>query len=116
MILAGSPRVYLATRPVDFRKGLAGLALVVQGVLGHDPFSGAIYVFRSKRGDRLRLVAWDRTGLLMVHKQLEGGAFHWPKPADGVIRLSPAQFAALFEGLDWKAVLPERRRRPRLAG
>jgi transposase len=62
--------VYLATRPVDFRKGLAGLALVVQGALGHDPFSGAIYVFRSKRGDRLRLVAWDRTGLLMVHKQL----------------------------------------------
>lgn len=108
--------MYLATRPVDFRKGLAGLALVVQGVLGHDPFSGAIYVFRSKRGDRLRLVAWDRTGLLMVHKHLEGGAFHWPKPADGAIRLSPAQFAALFEGLDWKAVLPERRRRPRLAG
>lgn len=117
MILPGGiARACLATRPVDFRKGHAGLALIVQSVLGHDPCSGAVHLFRSKRGDRLRRLVWDRTGLVLVHKALEGGAFHWPKPSDGVIRLSPAQVAALFEGIDWRAVRAERRPRPRLAG
>lgn len=116
MILPGGKvRVWLATRPVDFRKGHDGLSAVVQETLGHDPHCGAVFVFRSKRGDRLKLLVWDQTGLVMVYKRLEGGAFHWPKPADGVIRLSPAQFSALFEGLDWKAVRAERRRRPQLA-
>jgi transposase len=112
----GIARVYLATRPVDFRKGHAGLSLIVQSVLGHDPYSGAVFLFRSKRGDRLKCLVWDQTGLILIYKKLEGGAFHWPRPADGVIRLSPAQFAALCEGIDWRAVRAERRRRPRLAG
>lgn len=82
MILPGGiNRAYLATRPVDFRKGL------VQSVLGHDPCNGAIYLFRSKRGDQLKCLVWDQTGLVLVYKKLEGGAFHRPKPADGVIRL-----------------------------
>ena len=113
---AGITRAYLATRPVDFRKGHAGLALIVQSVLGHDPYSGALFLFRSKRGDGVKCLIWDQTGLVLVYKKLEGGAFHWPKPSDGVLRLSPAQFSALFEGLDWRAVRAERRRRPRLAG
>ena len=117
MILPGGKcRVCLATRPVDFRKGHAGLSMIVQSVLGHDPFGGAVFVFRSKRGDQLKCLVWDGSGLVLIYKKLEGSAFHWPKPSDGVIRLSPAQFAALFEGLDWKAVRSERRRRPRLAG
>ncbi|WP_031323773.1 IS66 family insertion sequence element accessory protein TnpB [Rhodobacter capsulatus] len=94
----------------------AGLALVVQNVLGHDPYNGAVYLFRSKRGDQLKCLVWDQTGLILIYKKLEGGAFAWPKPADGVIRLSPAQFAALFEGVDWRAVRAERRQRPQLAG
>ena len=112
MILPGGKyHVYLATRPVDFRKGHAGLSLVVQTVLGHDPYSGAVFIFRSKRGDRAKILVWDQTGLVLVYKHLEGGSFHWPRPADGVIKLTPAQFSALFEGLDWKAVRAERRRR-----
>lgn len=117
MILPAGPwRVYLATRPVDFRKGHAGLSLIVQEALGHDPFSGAIFVFRSKRGDAMKCLVWDQTGLVLVYKKLEGGAFRWPTPADGTIRLSPAQFSALFEGIDWRAVRAERRPRPRRAG
>jgi transposase len=118
VILAGGGpyQIYFATRPVDFRKGHAGLSLIVQEVLGRDPFSGAIYVFRSKRGDQLKCLVWDQTGLVLVYKKLEGGAFRWPKPSDGMIRLSPAQFSALFEGIDFRAVRAERRRRPRLAG
>ncbi|PQO21816.1 hypothetical protein C2I36_16345 [Rhodobacteraceae bacterium WD3A24] len=53
---------------------------------------------------------------MLIYKKLEGGAFQWPTPSDGMIRLSPAQFSALFEGIDWRAVRAQRRRRPRLAG
>ena len=117
MIAAAGPlRVYVATRPVDFRKSHDGLAAAVQEMSGLDPFSGAVFVFRSKRADRLKLLVWDRTGLVLVHKRLEGGGFVWPQVRDGVMKMSPAQFAALFEGLDWRLVRPERVRRPRLAG
>ena len=109
-------RVYVATRPVDFRKGHDGLALAVQEMLGLDPFSGAVFVFRSKRADRIKVLVWDRTGLVLVHKRLEGARFVWPQVRDGVMRMTPAQFAALFEGLDWRLVRPERRRRPQIAG
>lgn len=112
----GRLRVYVATRPVDFRKGHDGLAAVVQDRLGLDPFSGAAFVFRSKRADRIKVLVWDRTGLVLLHKRLEGTRFVWPQVRDGVMRLSPAQFAALFEGLDWRLVRPERARRPQLAG
>jgi transposase len=112
----GALRVYVATRPVDFRKGHDRLAAVVQEMFGLDPFSGAVFVFRSKRADRIKVLVWDRTGLVLVHKRLEGGGFVWPQVRDGVMRMSPAQFAALFEGLDWRLVRPERARRPQLAG
>lgn len=117
MILAGGAvRVYVATRPVDFRKGHDGLCAVVQETLGLDPFCGAIFVFRSRRADRIKVLVWDQTGLVLAHKRLEGGTFAWPSIADGVMRLTPAQFAALFEGLDWRRVRAERRMRPRSAG
>ena len=116
MILpSGRVQIYVATRPIDFRKGHDGLAAVVQQTLGLDPFSGAIFVFRSKRADRIKVLVWDQTGLVLAHKRLEGGSFAWPKVRDGVMRLSPAQFAALFEGLDWRRVRSERRPRPRVA-
>ena len=112
----GELKVYVATRPVDFRKGIDGLALAVQEMFGLDPFCGAAFVFRSKRADRIKVLVWDRTGMVLVHKRLEGAMFVWPQVRDGVMRMSPAQFAALFEGLDWRLVRPERRRRPQLAG
>jgi transposase len=109
-------RVYIATQPVDFRKGIDGLALAVQEMLGQDPFSGAIFVFRSKRADRVKVLAWDQTGMVLVHKRLDAGKFVWPAVRDGVMRLSAAQFAALFEGLDWRLVRPVPARRPQVAG
>ena len=60
----GQLRVYVSTRPVDFRKGIDGLALAVQEVMGLDPFCGAAFVFRAKRADRLKIVLWDRTGMV----------------------------------------------------
>jgi transposase len=112
----GELKVYVATRPVDFRKGIDGLALAVQEMFGLDPFCGAAFVFRSKRADRIKVLVWDRTGMVLVHKRLEGAKFVWPQVRNGVMKISPAQFSALFEGLDWRLVRPERRRRPQLAG
>ena len=69
-----------------------------------DPFDGAIYVFRAKRADRVKLVFWDGTGVCLFAKRLEEGEFRWPKIEDGVMRLSAAQLSALLEGLDWRRV------------
>jgi transposase len=66
-----------------------------------DPFSGVVVIFRSKRADRLKIVTWDGSGLVLVWKRLEHSAFRWPPITDGVMRLSPSQMAALFDGMDW---------------
>ena len=113
---SGSVRVLIATRPVDFRKGAEGLAALVRDVMGADPFDGAVYVFRAKRADRVKLVFWDGTGVVLVSKRLEDGEFRWPKIEDGVMRLSAAQFSALLEGLDWKRVRAKETPAPALAG
>ena len=101
-------KVLVATKPVDFRKGMNGLAALVQEQLKADPFSGTIYCFRSKRADRVKLVFWDGTGLCLFAKRLEGDKFRWPRIEDGVMRLSAAQLAALIEGLDWVRVRARR--------
>ena len=100
----GAVQVMIATKPVDFRKSADGLAALVRESLAADPFSGAVYVFRAKRADRIKLVFWDGTGLCLFAKRLEDGIFCWPKIADGVMHLSAAQLSALLEGLDWRRV------------
>ncbi len=102
-------RVLLATRPVDFRKGSHGLAALAAEVLGEDPFSGAVIVFRSKRADRIKILVWDGSGLVLVWKRLSAGAFRWPPVVDGVMKLSALEFAALFDGLDWTRVQATKR-------
>ena len=105
-------RVLVATKPVDFRKGMDGLAAYVEQQLQADPFSGVVYVFRSKRADKVKLLFWDQTGLVLVTKRLEDGRFRWPSIQDGVMRLSPAQLSALLEGLDWSRMHMRRVRSP----
>jgi transposase len=115
MVPEGSLRVFVALTPVDFRKGHDGLAAIAQQILRLDPFSGAAFVFRSKRADRIKVLIWDGTGLVLMHKRLESAAFVWPQVRNGVLRMTPAQFAALFEGLDWRMVRPASERRPQSA-
>ena len=88
--LSGTVRVLVATKPVDFRKGAEGLAALVREQMHADPFSGAVYVFRAKRADRVKLVYWDGTGVCLFAKRLEDGKFRWPNVQDGVMRLSAA--------------------------
>jgi transposase len=94
-------RVLVATKPVDFRKGGDGLAALVREALAEDPFSGTIFVFRSKRADRVKLLAWDGSGLVLFWKRLEQGAFRWPPISDGMMRLTASQLTALVDGMDW---------------
>ncbi len=100
----GTVRVMVATKPVDFRKGAEGLAALVREEMKSDPFSGAVYVFRAKRADRVKLVFWDGTGVCLFAKRPEDGAFRWPNIQDGVVHLTAAQLSALLEGLDWRRV------------
>ena len=108
----GTVRVMVATKPVDFRKGMEGLAALVREAMGADPFCGTVYVFRAKRADRVKLIFWDGTGMVLVAKRLEDGKFRWPRVQDGVMRLSAAQLSALLEGLDWSRVHARRVTRP----
>ena len=91
MVPEGSLRVFVALEPVDFRKAHDGLAVITQQVLGLDPVCGAAFVFRSKRADRIKVLIWDGTGLVLMHKRLESSAFVWPQVWNGVLRMTPVQ-------------------------
>jgi transposase len=109
-------RVLVATEPVDFRRGMDSLAALVETHLHETPFGGDVFVFRSRRrADRLKLLVWDGTGLVLVTKRLEGRHFTFPPIRDGVCVLSPLQMAMLLEGLDWASAAPKAVRRPRRA-
>ena len=95
-------RVYLACGVTDLRKGITGLAAAAQRVLKQNPASGAVFAFRGRRGDRIKLLYWDGRGFCLSYKLLERGYFPWPSPADGAIRLTSAQLAMLWEGIDWR--------------
>jgi transposase len=108
-------RVLVATKPVDFRKGANGLAALIKDEMKADPFSGVVYVFRAKRADRIKLLYWDGTGVVLMAKTLEQGVFRWPKLQDGAMRLTPTQLSALLDGLDWARVYSPRRTRAPVA-
>ena len=109
-------KVHLAFGYTDMSKGIDGLAMLVQGVLRQDPFSGHLFVFRGRRANLIKIVFWDGTGLCLFTKRLEQGVFLWPSNVDpgGTQALSTEQQAMLIDGVDWRA--PERRWRPAVAG
>lgn len=110
--LPPSVRVFVATQPVDGRKGADSLAALIRSGLSHDPLSGHLYVFFSKRCDRVRVVYWDRNGYAMWTKRLERGRFHPTFSSDGRLStstLEAAELALLVEGIDLQGA----KRRPR---
>ena len=110
-------RVFVATQPIDFRKGVHGLvALVAEGLAG-EPYGGDVFVFRSKRSDRLKILAFDGTGIVLATKWLEQGSFAWPPVRVGTMRVTGAQLAMLIEGLsEWSRVVPKAVQRPTKVG
>ena len=107
-------RVFVSTRPVDFRTGVHGLTALVATALGGAPYSGDVFVFRAKRKDRLKLLFFDGSGMVLATKWLEENGFAWPPIEDGAMSLTPTQFAMLFDGLsEWMRVAPSQVKRPR---
>jgi len=103
-------RVWLAAGVTDMRRGFDGLAAIVQDALHEDPFSGHVFVFRGRRGDRIKVLWWSGDGMCLFAKRLEEGRFVWPTAESGSVHLSPAQLSMLLEGIDWRR--PKRTQRP----
>jgi transposase len=96
-------QVWLVAGATDMRKGFDGLAALVQTALSAQPFSGHVFVFRGKRGDRIKLLWFSGDGLNLFYKRLERGKFIWPQAIKGSVHLTPAQLSMLLEGIDWGA-------------
>lgn len=110
--LPPSVRLFVATQPVDGRKGADSLMVLVRDVFHHDPLSGHLFIFFSRRCDRVRVVYWDRSGFAMWSKRLERGRFRPTFSADGELganAIEAAELALIVEGID----LSGARRRPR---
>ena len=96
-------RIWMGTAPVDLRRSFDGLAEQVRQHLHNDPLSGHVFVFRNKRGDRIKLLYWDEDGFVIVYKRLEKGTFRWPATTAGQpsVALRAAELAMLLDGIDW---------------
>jgi transposase len=113
MIALGSEaRVFVATQPVDFRKGVHGLVAMVADGLGGNPYCGDVFVFRSKRRDRLKILVYDGSGIILATKWLEDGGFTFPPVRDGALVLTATQLSVLVAGLDWTKVARKAVSRP----
>jgi len=111
--LPAGTRIWIAAGATDMRCGFDGLAAIVQNTLELDPFCGHIFVFRGRRGDRVKLLWWSGDGLCLLAKRLEQGRFVWPAADNGSVCLTNAQLSMLLEGIDWRR--PQRTRTPILA-
>ena len=92
--------MFLATEPADMRKGFDGLIGLVQAELDEDPFSGALFVFRNRRGNRAKILLWVPSGFWLYCKRLEKGRFRFPEVDGPVVTVDPTDLALLLEGID----------------
>ena len=95
----GAEHIYIACGYTDLRKGIDGLALLVQKHFELDPFSSSLFLFCGKRNDRIKALYWEGDGFVLLYKRLEKGKFQWPKNAEAVRQLTPQEFLWLMEGL-----------------
>ena len=95
-------QIWIAVAPVDMRRGLDGLSMIVQQSLGHPPCAGSAFIFRNRAGNRLRLLLWDGNGVWLCQRRLHQGSFVWPKAGDAVFAISQEQLQWLVAGVDWQ--------------
>ncbi|MFZ5719125.1 MAG: IS66 family insertion sequence element accessory protein TnpB [Pseudomonadota bacterium] len=112
--LPGGVRVWIATGHTDMRKGMQGLARLVQEQLKRDPHAGDLYVFRGRAGGLIKVLWRDGIGMSLYAKRLERGRFVWPAAEGGVMALTAAQLGYMLEGIDWRN--PQHTWRPASAG
>ena len=97
-------RIFIGTTPIDMRKSIDGLMTVVQEELREDAYSGHLFVFVSRRCDRVKILAWDKGGFVLFYKRLEEGRFKLPHmtPEAPAVNIDATQLAMLLEGIDWQ--------------
>lgn len=100
--------VYVYRDPVDFRKGHRGLSVLIEHELGHDPFSGTLYVFRNRQCNKIKCLFWEDNGFVLYYKALAEERFHWPSDEDEVIMLSGEQLNWLLDGFNVSLMKPHR--------
>lgn len=100
--LPAGTQIWIAAGVTDMRRGFDGLAAIVQSTLEVNPFSGHVFVFRGRQGDRIKILWWSGDGLCLLAKRLEHGHFVWPQAESGAAYLTPAQLSMLLEGIDWR--------------
>jgi len=107
--LPAGTQIWIACGVTDLRKGFDGLSQLVRERIAQDPLSGHLYVFPNRRRDRIKILYWDRDGFALWYKRLEKGTFRFPEAKDGRVEVTPAEMAAVLEGID----LTRARRLPR---
>ena len=107
--LPPSVRIFICTQPADMRRSFDGLALMVEQFLKQDPFSGHLFFFRNKRGDRVKLLYWDRDGYAIWYKRLEKGVFRFPEGLANGAEMRASTLTMLLDGFDPTRVTPQRR-------
>jgi transposase len=95
----GAEHIYVACGYTDLRKGIDGLALLVQKHFELDPFSNSLFLFCGKRNDRIKALYWEGDGFVLLYKRLERGRFQWPRTKEQALALTIQQFRWLMEGL-----------------
>lgn len=102
------PVIYLYRASVDFRKSHRGLTAIVQLELGHDPFSGVLYVFRNKAFNKLKVLFWENNGFVLYYKSLAEEKFHWPDANTTLFELNGEQLNWLMDGYDITRMTPHK--------
>ena len=110
--LPAGTQVWLAAGVTDMRRGMYGLAALVQTALSDNPYSGHVFAFRGRRGDLLKVLWWSGDGMCLFTKRLERGKFVWPQANSGTVYLTAAQLAMLLEVIDWRR--PQRTWQPEM--
>jgi transposase len=100
--LPSGVRIWIVAGFTDLRRGFDGLCAQVQNELSESPFTGELYIFRGKRGDKIKCLWYSQDGLCLFCKRLSDGKFTWPQAKDGTVALSQAQLSMLLEGIDWR--------------
>ncbi len=97
--LPPSVRIYLCLCPADMRRSFDGLAAMNMEIIGEDPLSGHLFVFRNRRGDRVKILYWDRSGYCLWYKRLEEETFHFPNAESPHLEIEGAQLSLILEGI-----------------
>lgn len=103
------PEVYIHRKPVDFRLGYRGLGVLIEHALGHNPFSGKLYVFTNRQHNKLKILFWEENGFVLYYKALSEATFSWPRHNQAVFTISGQQLNWLIDGYDISKLMPHKK-------